>query len=111
MRTTSCSRAPRIPSATWSWKQWPAVPPAVVSDFGGPKSIVKEESCGFIRPLDKDAWLEALEKCYDLKKNHPDEYEAMSKRVFDKSRIYTLENAAKAQFKYFRQLKKEAYGI
>ena len=27
------------------------------------------------------------------------------------SRIYTLENAAKAQFKYFRQLKKEAYGI
>ena len=85
--------------------------PAVVSDFGGPKSIVKEESCGFIRPLDKEAWLEALEKCYDLKKNHPDEYEAMSKRVFDKSRIYTLENAAKAQFKYFRQLKKEAYGI
>lgn len=85
--------------------------PAVVSDFGGPKSIVKEESCGFIRPLEQDAWLEALEKCYDLKKNHSDEYEAMSKRVFDKSRIYTLENAAKAQFKYFRQLKKEAYGI
>ena len=85
--------------------------PTIVSDFGGPKSIVKDNDHGFICPLKEEAWLDALEKCYDIKKNHPDEYEAMSKRVYEKSRIYTLENASRAQFEYFRKMKKEAYGI
>lgn len=85
--------------------------PAIVTDVGGPKSIVKDETNGKIRPLDEDAWLNALEECYDLKKNHPEEYDAMSKRVFEKSQFYTLENASKTQFAYFRKLKKEAYNI
>ena len=85
--------------------------PAIVSDFGGPKSIVKDEEHGFICPMDEGSWLDALEKCYDLKKNHPDKYQAMSNRVFERSRIYTLENASKTQYAYFRKLKKEAYGI
>ena len=85
--------------------------PAVVSNFGGPKSIVADENHGLICPMDEDAWVEALEKCYDLKKNRPEEYSAMSRRVYEKSRTYTLENASRAQFEYFRKLKKEAYGI
>jgi glycosyltransferase involved in cell wall biosynthesis len=85
--------------------------PAIVSDFGGPKSIVKDEDHGFICPMDEGSWLDALEKCHDLKKNHPDKYQAMSNRVFERSRIYTLENASKTQYAYFRKLKKEAYGI
>ena len=85
--------------------------PTVVSDFGGPKSIVADEDHGFICPMDEDAWVEALEKCYDLKKNRSEEYGAMSRRVYEKSRTYTLENASRAQFEYFRKLKKEAYGI
>lgn len=85
--------------------------PAIVSDFGGPKTIVGGRDYGDIQPLEKEKWLEALERAYHLKTSTPDEYEAMSKRVFEKSRIYTLENAAKAQFEFFRKIKREAYGL
>ncbi len=76
--------------------------PALVSNYGGPRSIVEDKR--FILPLKEDAWLNALETCRSLKLEQTADYENLRKEVFEKSRRYTLENSAKAQFDYFKKI-------
>ena len=85
--------------------------PAIVSDYGGPHDIVMDEAAGRIVPIDEDAWLNALEECRKLYLEEPDTYAKMRETAHERSLKYTMESSTKAQFDYFRKLKKEAYGI
>ena len=85
--------------------------PAIVSDYGGPHDIVMDEAAGRILPIDEDAWLNALEECRKLYLEEPDTYAKMRETAHERSLKYTMESSTKAQFDYFRKLKKEAYGI
>ena len=73
--------------------------PAIVSNYGGPHDIVMDEAAGRILPIDEDAWLNALEDARKLYLDH------------ERSLKYTMESSTKAQFEFFRKLKREAYGI
>lgn len=85
--------------------------PAIVSDYGGPHDIVMDEAAGRILPINEDAWLNALEECRKLYLEEPDTYAKMRETAHERSLKYTMESSTKAQFDYFRKLKKEAYGI
>lgn len=78
--------------------------PALVSDYGGPRSIVNDETNGFILPIKESTWLEALEKCRLMKLEQQDKFQELRKNAFKRSRRYTLENSAKAQFEYFKKV-------
>lgn len=85
--------------------------PAIVSNYGGPRSIVKDDKCGRILPIDETKWLETLEECRKIKLEQIELYEQMRKNCHEKSRQYTLESSTKTQFEYFRKLKKEYYKL
>jgi glycosyltransferase involved in cell wall biosynthesis len=85
--------------------------PAIVSDYGGPHDIVMDEAAGRILPIDEDAWLNALEECRKLYLEEPDTYSKMREVAHERSLKYTMESSTKAQFAFFRKLKKEAYGL
>ena len=85
--------------------------PAIVSNYGGPRSIVKDDTCGRILPIDEAKWLEALEECRTLKLENTEVYEQMRKAAHKRSQCYTLESSTKVQFEYFRKLKREFYKL
>lgn len=85
--------------------------PAVVSNYGGPRSIVKDDKCGWILPIEEDKWLKAMEECRTLKLEQAEHYEEMRKVCHDRVQIYTMANSTKAQFEYFRKVKKEAFKL
>ena len=85
--------------------------PALVSDYGGPHDIVMDNAAGRILPIDEDAWLNALEECRRIFLEEPETYAKMREVAHERSRKYTMESSTKAQFEYFRKLKKEAYGL
>ena len=85
--------------------------PAIVSDYGGPHDIVMDEAAGRILPIDEDAWLNALEQCRKLYLEEPATYAKMREVAHERSLKYTMESSTKAQFEFFRKLKKEAYGL
>ena len=85
--------------------------PAIVSDYGGPHDIVMDEAAGRILPIDEYAWLNALEECRKLYLEEPDTYSKMREVAHERSLKYTMESSTKAQFAFFRKLKKEAYGL
>jgi glycosyltransferase involved in cell wall biosynthesis len=85
--------------------------PAIVSDYGGPHDIVMDEAAGRILPIDEDAWLNALEECRRIYLEEPDTYAKMREVAHERSLKYTMESSTKAQFEFFRKLKKEAYGM
>lgn len=85
--------------------------PAIVSNYGGPHDIVMDEAAGRILPIDEDAWLTALEECRKLYLEEPDTYAKMRETAHERSLKYTMESSTKAQFEFFRKLKREAYGI
>ncbi|WP_297700230.1 glycosyltransferase [uncultured Fibrobacter sp.] len=85
--------------------------PAIVSDYGGPHDIVMDEAAGRILPIDEDAWLNALEECRKLYLEEPATYAKMREVAHERSLKYTMESSTKAQFEFFRKLKREAYGI
>ena len=85
--------------------------PALVSDYGGPHDIVMDDAAGRILPIDEDAWLNALEECRTLFLEQPEAYAKMREVAHERSLKYTMESSTKAQFEYFRKLKKEAYGL
>ncbi|SHI37461.1 glycosyltransferase [Fibrobacter sp. UWP2] len=85
--------------------------PAIVSNYGGPRSIVKDDLCGRILPIDEQKWLEALEECREIKLSKPELYQDMRKCAHERSLMYTLESSTRAQFDYFRQLKKDYYKL
>ncbi len=85
--------------------------PAIVSNYGGPRNIVEDDKCGRILPIDETKWLETLEECRDIMLNKPELYSQMRKDCHERSQRYTLANSTKAQFEYFRKLKREYYGI
>ena len=85
--------------------------PALVSDYGGPHDIVMDETAGRILPINEDAWLKALEECRTLFLEQPETYAKMRVVAHDRSLKYTMESSTKAQFEFFRKLKKEAYGL
>ena len=68
-----------------------------------------DEQAGFILPIDETAWLNALEKCRTLFLEDSYAYENMRKTAHERSLKYTMESSTKAQFEYFRKLKKDAY--
>ena len=86
--------------------------PAIVSNYGGPRSIVQNDNkCGRILPIDEAKWLETLEECRTIKLEQPEVYEQMRIDSHKRSERYTLESSTKIQFEFFRKLKKEAYGM
>lgn len=85
--------------------------PAIVSNYGGPHDIVMDEAAGRILPIDEDAWLTALEECRKLYLEQPEVYAKMREVAHERSLKYTMESSTKAQFEFFRKLKREAYGI
>ena len=85
--------------------------PAIVSDYGGPHDIVMDEAAGRILPIDEDAWLNALEECRRIYLEEPDTYAKMREVAHERSLKYTMESSTKAQFEFFRKLKKEAYDL
>ena len=85
--------------------------PALVSDYGGPHDIVMDDTAGRILPIDKGAWLNALEECRKLFLEEPETYAKMRETAHERTLKYTMQNSTKAQFEYFRELKREAYGL
>lgn len=85
--------------------------PAIVSNYGGPHDIVMDEAAGRILPIDEDAWQTALEECRKLYLEQPEVYAKMREVAHERSLKYTMESSTKAQFEFFRKLKREAYGI
>ncbi|OWV25022.1 glycosyl transferase family 1 [Fibrobacter sp. UWB1] len=85
--------------------------PAIVSNYGGPHDIVMDEAAGRILPIDEGAWLNALEECRKLYLEQPETYAKMRETAHERSLKYTMESSTKAQFEFFRKLKREAYGI
>ena len=85
--------------------------PAIVSNYGGPHDIVMDEAAGRILPIDEDAWLNALEEARKLYLEQPEAYAKMRETAHERSLKYTMESSTKAQFEFFRKLKREAYGI
>lgn len=85
--------------------------PAIVSNYGGPHDIVMDEAAGRILPIDEDAWLTALEDARKLYLEQPETYAKMREVAHERSLKYTMESSTKAQFEFFRKLKREAYGI
>ena len=85
--------------------------PAIVSNYGGPRSIVQDDKCGRILPIDETKWIETLEECRTIKLEKQDVYEQMRIDSHERSQRYTLESSTKTQFEYFRKLKQETYRI
>ncbi len=85
--------------------------PAIVSDYGGPHDIVMDEAAGRILPIDDAAWLNAMEECRRIYLEDPATYAKMREVAHERSLKYTMESSTKAQFEFFRKLKKEAYGL
>lgn len=85
--------------------------PAIVSNYGGPHDIVMDSSAGRILPIDKESWLNALEECRRIYLEDPTTYAKMREVAHERSLKYTMESSTKAQFEFFRELKKEAYGL
>lgn len=85
--------------------------PAIVSDYGGPHDIVMDEAAGRILPIDEEAWLNALEEARKLYLEQPEAYTKMREVAHKRSLKYTMESSTKAQFEFFRKLKRDAYGL
>lgn len=85
--------------------------PAIVSNYGGPHDIVMDEAAGRILPIDEDAWLNALEECRRIYLEEPATYAKMREVAHERSLKYTMQSSTKAQFEFFRKLKREAYGL
>ena len=86
--------------------------PAIVSDYGGPHDIVMDSEAGRILPIDEDAWLNALEDCRRIfLEEQKTTYAKMREVAHERSLKYTMQSSTKAQFDYFRKLKREAYGL
>ena len=85
--------------------------PAIVSNYGGPRNIVEDNKCGRILPIEESKWLDTLEECRNIKLNQSEIYEQMRKDSHERSQRYTLANSTKAQFEFFRQLKRDYYKI
>ena len=85
--------------------------PALVSDYGGPHDIVMDAAAGRILPIDEEAWLKAMEECRKLFLEEPETYAKMRETAHERTLKYTMQNSTKAQFEYFRELKREAYGL
>ena len=85
--------------------------PAIVSNYGGPHDIVMDSSAGRILPIDEESWLNALEECRRIYLEDPATYAKMREVAHERSLKYTMESSTKAQFEFFRKLKKEAYGL
>ena len=85
--------------------------PAIVSNYGGPHDIVMDEAAGRILPIDEDAWQNALEECRRIYLEEPATYAKMRETAHERSLKYTMESSTKAQFEFFRKLKREAYGL
>ena len=85
--------------------------PALVSDYGGPHDIVMDNDAGHILPIEENAWLDALEESRRLYLEEPEAYRKMRETAYERTRKYTMQSSTRAQFEYFRKLKKEAYGL
>lgn len=83
--------------------------PAIVSDKGGPQDIVFEKGCGYILPSDSpEAWLRQLEKCVELKRDE-NAYQKLRENAYARSKDYTLEQAVKAQWNFYKKVYRYSY--
>ncbi|MBD3167212.1 glycosyltransferase [bacterium] len=63
--------------------------PALVSDIGGPKEVIRDGETGWVaKGLDKKEWLDALRRIYKMIEEKPDEYETI--RSTARSRAETV---------------------
>ncbi len=83
--------------------------PAIVTDMGGPQDIVFEKGCGEVLPADDTrAWLSQIEKCVELRHDEA-AYQKVRENAYERSKDYTLEKAAKAQWEFYKKVYHEAY--
>lgn len=84
--------------------------PSIVTDKGGPQDIIKDQGCGFILPFEnKELWVKQLKECIDIKTNRVEAHKIMQQKAFERSRHFSLENTAKAQWAYFEKLCNKHY--
>lgn len=68
--------------------------PAIVSNVGGPKEIIKKEpKSGFVKEIDKNKWKKAIKKIYEKEKLR----DKLSNRARKKGKKYNIEKS----FEYF----------
>ncbi len=83
--------------------------PAIVSDKGGPQDIVFEKGCGYILQSDNSkAWLRQIEECVKIRKDES-AYAKLRENAYERSKDYTLEKAAAAQWEFYRKVYHDAY--
>lgn len=83
--------------------------PAIVTDKGGPQDIVFEKGCGYILPGDDPkAWIQKLDDCVKIRKDAA-AYGVLRKNAYARSKDYTLEKAAKAQWEFYKKVYRDAY--
>jgi hypothetical protein len=70
-----------------------------------------DEAAGRIWPLDENAWLNAMEECRTMFLEKTEEYAKMREVAHERTLKYTMQNSTKAQFDFFKKLKKEAYKL
>ena len=79
--------------------------PTLISNRGGPKDIVEGTDCGIVIPfLDKDAWVQGLRDACISKLASAESYEALRQRCFERSRLFSLDNACDAQWEFMKSL-------
>ena len=64
-----------------------------------------------VKENEKSLILKALEECRKLFLEEPETYAKMRETAHERTLKYTMQNSTKAQFEYFRELKREAYGL
>ena len=83
--------------------------PAIVSDKGGPQDIVFGKDCGYILPSDDaTAWMNQLDECIQLRRNESS-YLPMRENAYKRSKDFTLEKAAAAQWEFYKKVYHEYY--
>ena len=68
-----------------------------------------DNAAGRILPIDETAWLDALEECRRIYLEEPETYQEMRETAHERSLKYTMESSTKAQFDFFRKLKRKYY--
>lgn len=84
--------------------------PAIVSDKGGPQDIIFGKDCGYVLPSESPKlWEEQLAKCIEVKKDSA-AYEKLRENAYKRSKDYTLKEAVKAQWEFYKKVYHDSYG-
>lgn len=77
--------------------------PALVSDWGGPRDIVSDESGWVIEFRSIQAWSQALQHCAQIHRLSP-EYKQRSEACIERSKLFQIENAAMILWNFYQEI-------